>query len=125
MLAQNTPNLVVGNVFQRRSQQDSIQECIALGRRLIQSRLDTPFGLQFVSCEFARPRCILQPDHPVAQKPATPLASRGWPRLHSRCDLLIAGPGRRAQKSRRQELRPAPHWLCDALPNPNQPALQA
>jgi hypothetical protein len=97
MFAQNTPNLVIGNVFQRRSQQDAIPTRIACGRRLIQLRQDTPFALQIVGRWFARPRCILQPVHPVAQKPATPLARRSWSRLHDRRDLLVAGPGGCAQ----------------------------
>jgi hypothetical protein len=53
MLAQNTPNLVVGDIFQRRSQQDSIPTRIAFGRRLIQLRQDAPFAFQIVGRRLA------------------------------------------------------------------------
>ena len=92
MFAQNTPNLIVGNILQRRCQQGAIPTRIAFGRRLIQLGQNATFALQVVGRWFAWPRCILQPLHPVAQKTTAPFARRGWPRLHVRRDLLVAGP---------------------------------
>ena len=44
MLAQHPPNLMVGDVLQRRGQQGSIPTCIAFGRGVIQLRQDATFA---------------------------------------------------------------------------------
>ena len=97
MLAQHPPNLIVGDVLQRRGQQGSVPTRITLGRRLIQLRQDATFAVAIVGRRLARSRRILQAVDPVAQKPAPPLAGRSRPRIHGRGDLLIAGPGGGAQ----------------------------
>src|SRR6185312_15852838 len=97
MPAQHPPNLVVGDVLQRRGQQGAIPARIAFWRRLVQLGQDAPFALAVVGLRFTRSKGILQTVDSLAQKSTAPLAYGGRTRVHRRRDRLVAGPGRRAQ----------------------------
>ena len=107
MPAQNSPDLMFGDVAQMPGQQAAVPAPVPGRRRLIQSRQDAPLMLALVLPGLAAARRIEQTRETRLRKAAPPLADRGRTRAQSPRHRLVAEPLGNGQ----DHFRPKDHAL--------------